>query len=148
MAANAVILPFLAGSNRWHRTERSDCENGLKRSDGLIALDTARETSYAMSVSVAQQFQQIAQVLLPRAHDYYGDNLVTFAVYGSVARGLATAESDIDLLLVVADLPQGANAAHQCIRGKAPATLLLRARSSQFPRSSESHFAMRFSSSA
>lgn len=58
-------------------------------------------------MKVAQQFQQIAQVLLERARNYYGDNLVTFAVYGSVARGTATAESDIDLLLVVRDLPQG-----------------------------------------
>jgi hypothetical protein len=58
-------------------------------------------------MTIAQQFQQIAQTLLERARAYYGDNLVTFAVYGSVARGTATVESDIDLLLVVRDLPQG-----------------------------------------
>ncbi len=44
---------------------------------------------------------------MKRAQDYYGEHLVTFAVYGSLARGVATAESDIDLLLIVEKLPQG-----------------------------------------
>lgn len=58
-------------------------------------------------MTIAEQFSQIAQILLERARAYYGDNLMTFAVYGSVARGAATVESDIDLLLVARDLPPG-----------------------------------------
>lgn len=58
-------------------------------------------------MTVAQQFEQIAHALLLRAREHYGEDFITFAVYGSVARGTATAESDLDLLLVVKNLPQG-----------------------------------------
>jgi len=37
----------------------------------------------------------------------YGDRLITLAVYGSVGRGTATAESDVDCLIVATDLPRG-----------------------------------------
>lgn len=39
--------------------------------------------------------------------EFYGENLVSFVLFGSVARGTFTWESDIDLLLVVKGLPNG-----------------------------------------
>ncbi|MFQ5710573.1 MAG: nucleotidyltransferase domain-containing protein [Candidatus Geothermarchaeales archaeon] len=36
----------------------------------------------------------------------YGDKVCSIVVYGSVARGLATKSSDLDMLLIVEDLPQ------------------------------------------
>jgi predicted nucleotidyltransferase len=40
----------------------------------------------------------------------YGDPLVSLAVFGSVARGTARPDSDLDLFLVVEDLPRGRRA--------------------------------------
>jgi hypothetical protein len=41
-------------------------------------------------------------------HDRLGERLVTVALFGSVARHTADAHSDIDLFVVVRDLPPGA----------------------------------------
>jgi len=41
---------------------------------------------------------------------YYGKRLVSLAVFGSVARGTFRPDSDVDLLLVVWDLPRGRRA--------------------------------------
>lgn len=40
------------------------------------------------------------------ALDVYGDRLVSLAVYGSYARGTQRPDSDLDLLVVVRDLPR------------------------------------------
>jgi predicted nucleotidyltransferase len=56
-----------------------------------------------------------AAEVLRRLADHYaellvsvlGDRLVSVVLFGSVARGDATATSDIDLLIVAADLPSG-----------------------------------------
>lgn len=49
--------------------------------------------------------------LLPRiaaaARAHYGANLVSLAVFGSVARGTPGPESDVDVLVVCRDLPAG-----------------------------------------
>ncbi len=42
------------------------------------------------------------QLLLER----FGDNLVSLVLYGSVARGAAKTESDIDLLIILKDAPE------------------------------------------
>lgn len=39
--------------------------------------------------------------------EHYGERLVSLVVFGSVGRGTARPDSDIDLLLVVKDLPLG-----------------------------------------
>jgi predicted nucleotidyltransferase len=39
--------------------------------------------------------------------DAYGDRLVSLAVFGSWARGVATPESDLDILIVADPLPRG-----------------------------------------
>jgi hypothetical protein len=45
--------------------------------------------------------------LVSLCKDYYGERLVSLAVFGSVGRGAARADSDIDLLLIVRNLPNG-----------------------------------------
>ncbi len=39
--------------------------------------------------------------------DHYGERLISLAVFGSVGRGTPRPDSDIDLLLVIKDLPVG-----------------------------------------
>jgi len=45
--------------------------------------------------------------LLDAARRTYGERLVSFALFGSVARGTARPDSDLDCLLVVEGLPRG-----------------------------------------
>lgn len=53
------------------------------------------------------QFEGLVRSLLEACREVYGDSLVSVAVFGSVARGTATPESDLDLLVVARDLPRG-----------------------------------------
>lgn len=39
-------------------------------------------------------------------HTRFGDNLISLVLYGSVARGTAKQESDIDLLIILKDAPE------------------------------------------
>ena len=39
--------------------------------------------------------------------EFYGENLTSFVLFGSVARGTFTWESDMDILLVIRGLPDG-----------------------------------------
>jgi uncharacterized protein len=48
------------------------------------------------------QEQQIIREFVQRAHSLYNDRLKRVVVYGSCARNEATAESDIDLAVVLA----------------------------------------------
>jgi len=52
-------------------------------------------------------FSPILAALSDAVKDHYGDRLRALAVFGSVGRGTARPDSDIDLLLVVDDLPRG-----------------------------------------
>ncbi len=52
-------------------------------------------------------FLQLAEAILDGARKMYGDDLVSFAVFGSAARGTARPDSDIDILLVCRNLPNG-----------------------------------------
>ena len=45
--------------------------------------------------------------LVSLCREHYGERLVSLAVFGSVGRGDARPDSDIDLLLIVKDLPNG-----------------------------------------
>ncbi len=56
--------------------------------------------------------ERLLQELRDRAVAHYGDNLVSLVVFGSVARGTATPESDIDLLIVLREKPPGSYHAH------------------------------------
>jgi predicted nucleotidyltransferase len=54
-----------------------------------------------------QQFDMLLADLLAVCRCHYGDRLVSLVVFGSVGRGVPGPESDLDVLLVVEDLPQG-----------------------------------------
>jgi predicted nucleotidyltransferase len=54
-----------------------------------------------------EQFKTIVDALREACLDFYGERLVSAAVFGSVAKGTMGPDSDIDLLLVVTDLPNG-----------------------------------------
>lgn len=55
-------------------------------------------------------FAQLTQALLRACQDVYGARLVSLAIFGSVARGTARPDSDVDVLIVAQDLPQGRGA--------------------------------------
>lgn len=61
-----------------------------------------RTTPYLLS-----QYDHLLDTVLKACKLYYGTRLVALAVYGSVGRATPRADSDIDLLLVADDLPDG-----------------------------------------
>ena len=54
-----------------------------------------------------ERYDAIQAALLAGLQAHYGRRLVACAVFGSVGRGTPRHDSDIDLLLVVRDLPRG-----------------------------------------
>jgi hypothetical protein len=57
-----------------------------------------------------QTFERIVGALHHACQQVYGPHLRALAIFGSVARGTPRPDSDIDLLLVVEDLPAGRRA--------------------------------------
>lgn len=55
-------------------------------------------------------FERIVQRLVDACGDHYGDRLRGVVVYGSVALGTMRPDSDVDVLVVVDDLPDGRGA--------------------------------------
>lgn len=64
--------------------------------------DRSRATTYLLS-----QYDNLLDTVLEACKVYYGSRLAALAVYGSVGRATPRADSDIDLLLVANDLPDG-----------------------------------------
>jgi hypothetical protein len=60
-----------------------------------------------------EAFESLLSEMVKAIHLYYGDRLITVAVYGSVGRGTMRFDSDIDLLIVARDLPRGRVARRQ-----------------------------------
>lgn len=54
-----------------------------------------------------ETFESLLADILAACRSYYGDRLVSLVVFGSVARRTQRPDSDIDLMLVVDDLPDG-----------------------------------------
>lgn len=57
--------------------------------------------------SVAGRLQKLARRYAELLADSLGERLQSVVLFGSVARGDATADSDVDLLIVARDLPAG-----------------------------------------
>jgi predicted nucleotidyltransferase len=57
--------------------------------------------------AVGQQLLKLATQFAGRLQEGLGESLVSAALFGSVARGEATRYSDIDLLIVIENLPRG-----------------------------------------
>lgn len=53
------------------------------------------------------QFESLLEHTLRACQQHYGGHLVTLAVFGSVGRGTPRPDSDVDLLIVAEDLPNG-----------------------------------------
>jgi predicted nucleotidyltransferase len=58
-------------------------------------------------MSLQEFFQKLSEKLSEEIKVFYSGRLVSLVVFGSVGRGTATAESDIDLLIIATDLPLG-----------------------------------------
>ena len=58
-------------------------------------------------IMLREKFEYLLAEILKGARDFYGERLVTLAVFGSVARGTARFDSDVDLLLICNSLPVG-----------------------------------------
>ncbi len=58
-------------------------------------------------IGLMEAFSALCEAIVSQAVAYYGPRLVSVAVYGSVGRGTPRRDSDIDLLLVVEQLPRG-----------------------------------------
>ncbi|OGP91528.1 MAG: hypothetical protein A2157_08720 [Deltaproteobacteria bacterium RBG_16_47_11] len=57
--------------------------------------------------SLTELFERLVGKLAEEIKVFYSGRLVSLSVFGSVGRGTATAESDIDLLIIATDLPSG-----------------------------------------
>lgn len=60
-----------------------------------------------MTDAVADTLRQLAVQCAEQVRDVLGERVVSIVLFGSVARGDASATSDIDLLIVARDLPTG-----------------------------------------
>lgn len=54
-----------------------------------------------------ERFKELQDKLLAEVKSFYGDRLISFVVFGSVARETYRFDSDIDLLIIAEDLPKG-----------------------------------------
>ena len=57
--------------------------------------------------ALPQRFITLAEVLLQELQRAHGPKLVSVAIFGSVARGVASPDSDLDVLIVADGLPKG-----------------------------------------
>jgi hypothetical protein len=54
-----------------------------------------------------ERFRELQDRLLGEAKVFYGEKLVSFAVFGSVARQTYRFDSDLDILIIAKELPRG-----------------------------------------
>lgn len=58
-------------------------------------------------MTVQSDLNELLAAVLSACEEHYGARLVSLAVFGSVGRGVPRPDSDVDLLIVATDLPQG-----------------------------------------
>jgi predicted nucleotidyltransferase len=54
-----------------------------------------------------EEYLALIERLYKLTLDFYGERLVTFAIFGSVAKDTFRPDSDIDILIISEDLPRG-----------------------------------------
>ncbi len=57
--------------------------------------------------SITSEFEMLLSLVLKACRKVYGERLLSLAIFGSVGRGTPRPDSDIDLLIVASDLPEG-----------------------------------------
>ena len=62
-----------------------------------------------------REYEPLVQEFLQLLREQFGDRLVALLVFGSVARGTARPDSDVDLCLVIRDLPTSRYRRHQSL---------------------------------
>ena len=62
-----------------------------------------------------REYEPLVQEFLRLLRERFGDRLVALLVFGSVARGTARPDSDVDLCLVIRDLPTSRYRRHQSL---------------------------------
>lgn len=68
---------------------------------------TANKFADAELYRYKEEYLRLIREILQRAVAYYGERLVSFALFGSVARDRFRPDSDIDIMLVVENLERG-----------------------------------------
>jgi hypothetical protein len=61
----------------------------------------------SLNLSLLESFRHLEQELLDSLKAFYGDRLVSLAIFGSVGRQTQRTDSDLDFLIVAGDLPRG-----------------------------------------
>lgn len=61
----------------------------------------------AQAVGCREMFSRLAEELTTASLAFYGERLLSVALFGSVARGTPRPDSDLDVLLVVDPVPDG-----------------------------------------
>ncbi len=54
-----------------------------------------------------ERFEELGDKLLAEVKSFYGDRLISFVVFGSVARETYRFDSDMDVLIIAEDIPRG-----------------------------------------
>ena len=70
-------------------------------------IDSTQILLYCCMTMLEKEKKHIYKQLVHECRNKYGEDLVTVSVFGSVARNTHTQFSDIDLLIIVRDLPRG-----------------------------------------
>ncbi len=61
---------------------------------------------YSKTVDFKKALEELLKEVKEKTTKHYGNRLVSLVVFGSVAKGKATPESDVDLLIVLEDKPK------------------------------------------
>ncbi len=72
----------------------------------LLSLDHCSSLIYYGNV-LKKEYQKLFSDIIHTVKGFYKNDLVSCAIFGSVARDTATPESDIDILIVADNLPKG-----------------------------------------
>lgn len=56
---------------------------------------------------IQEKYYFLISILEKEIKNFYKDNLITIAIFGSVARGTFRNDSDIDILIIAQNLPKG-----------------------------------------
>jgi predicted nucleotidyltransferase len=58
-------------------------------------------------MSYREEYYKLVKKLEEMTINFYGDRLISIAVFGSVAKDTFRPDSDIDILIIAKDLPNG-----------------------------------------